>query len=141
MDYKYKGKTYDLRLNQDGKIECVEMGIVADTVDQVKDLIRQEMIVEKAAPKINVLFWTGDEPKQVCEGKTTGAVDRFQRVYVSWKNENGRNCREPKFFDAVYTDTPANRETMKKIIALQEKQFELQRQESELDDALVNFLG
>lgn len=139
MEYKYNGRTYQLRLNDKGNVECLDENITAATVEEVKQLIREANAKEKAAPRIKVLVlelprW-GEASLYECttSGKSSGS---FFGVLVSWKDEKGKPQREKKRLEDVYLDTPENRKVAFEIIALHNQIHKLEKQKNNLDDKL-----
>lgn len=139
MQYKYAGKTFDIELNDEGKIECAELGIVLDKVDEVKAEIRKQTEVEKKLPRIPVFFVDryGDDTKYLT-GETTGknasASSRWahvKEVWVTWKDER-KTHRQKMFSDRVYPATEENRQKLDKYVKLKGDEYEAANKAREL---------
>lgn len=136
-----KYRKYDISLNDDGKIECRELDIVGDTVDDVKKAIRATETVQAAKPKIKILHNDSTFSFGVIhytEGTTTGRVtsDKYERVWITYVNRKGQQKREKVSADFIVLDTPENREVISQIESLSQQNVDLESQISELRDKL-----
>ena len=127
MDYKYSGKEYRIEVNDDGKIECRELGIIGETVDAVKTSIRETVTKESKLPRVPVLFFDRWDGYDLVEG-TSNLKDAETRysggnsyIWVSWKDKKGKPDRAKLNTYGVYTDTPENRAIIAQYVELKKR--------------------
>lgn len=129
MEYKYGGKKFDIRLNDEGKIECRELGIVFDTVEEVKAEIRKQTEVEKKLPRTTVFFIDryGDNTKYLTGETTLKNANTARRwssikeVWVTWKDER-KTHRQKMYTDRVFLATDENRQKLDEYVRLKEQE-------------------
>lgn len=144
--YRYKGKAYEIGLNQAEKFECDcgDMEIERDTVAEVEAEIRRQVDAEKNVPQAVVLTfgeqrWGHDNYETYREGKArpinVGSI-RWPEYWVSWKDSKGRSERAKMAATKVYADTPENRATMDAVVINGKKINELENEQKKLIESL-----
>jgi len=124
MKYKYAGKEYALRLDDDGKIACSDLGTSYPTVEEAKAAIREQTEKEKSLPRVTVLFFNDRHYASFIEGTSTlkqAGESRYGgsgMIWVSCKDSRGKVERKKFFVSDVFKDTPENREKVNKIVSL-----------------------
>lgn len=147
MEYTTYGKMYTLVLNNDGKIECKELGIVGDGVEEVKAAIRSTIDKERSAPRIKILtFGDGFRKKDTIyfEGTTSGAKvgsSSYPQYWVSWKDERGKNQRGKMSGYYFFLDTEENRVILNRICDLRRSIENMEKEISDLNERLVRIGG
>lgn len=133
MDYIYKGKKYDLYLNEDGKIACTEddLDVAGETIEEVKGLIRAAVKAEGKAEKVDVLIrmYGG-----FVEGTTKFGVTG-NRIWVTYTRE-GKTHREVVWRDKVFVNSEDNKNKIARINELQEKCYALEQEIGSVEDSL-----
>lgn len=138
MEYKFSGKTYDIYLNDSGKIYSPDIDFTAETVDEVKAEIRKRAEKEKALPQVDVFFFGGRWNDHVLIfGKTRlKNVGRYSpEVWISYQ-EKGKTEREKKSASSVYVATEENKKIAAQISELRKNAKDLERQADDLEDTL-----
>lgn len=138
MEYKFSGKTYDIYLNDSGKIYSPDIDFTAETVDEVKAEIRKRAEKEKALPQVDVFFF-GDRWNDhvLTFGKTRlKNVGRFSpEVWVSYQKK-GKNEHERKTADSVYVATEDNKKIAAQIVEIRKNAKALEKQADDLEETL-----
>lgn len=140
MEYKYSGRTYSILLADDGLIECYDLGIKAPTAEDVKKAIREQVVKDKALPRINVFWFRKYGGRDLSTGTTSGknaGSRNWKELWVSGTDEDGDPVREKKDADGVYLDTPENRATLDKYLAIKEQAHKLEEEADNLKASLV----
>lgn len=139
MQYTYRSKTYDLYLDNTGKIVCRELDFEGSTAEEVQTLIRKHVDAERSGKKINVVFfgdrWDSRE-EEYFHGTTTGIMGDSSQAWISWK-EDGRNEREKRHAATIYLDIPENIAKMDEIVALYNQAEKLKEKADEIKGTLV----
>ena len=145
MQYKYKGKTYHLQLNDDGKITSYteEFGTIeGTTAEEVQAKIRKEFdAAHDSKKRIKILtfgehHWGGADETKYFEGQTTGIFDHSQ-TWVTWKDEDGDPQRAKMNTREFCLDTPDNRTRLDSIIEMRKEIERISDQVNILIDQLV----
>ena len=139
MNFKYKGKTYFLDLNAEGKVVNRELEIEGDTTAEVQAKIRKHVDAERSQKdKIKILTfgeWHGATETEYYEGTTTGIGDRWG-IWVSWR-EDGESRRAKMARHKFWLDTPENRAVLDKICEIRKRIQDLGEQENALSEQLT----
>jgi len=132
---KYQGQVIDL--NDDGKIECSELGIVGDTVDDVKKAIREATKKEAALPKIKIIYFGGwGNSGELKEGTTTAKAEIGSYGGTAYVWVTSGKKREKKSSREIYLDTPENRDIVTRYLELLDQAEKLNEQAGDLRDTL-----
>lgn len=129
---------HNIGLMEDGRLSCRELGLVTNTLEEMKAAIRERETKRTKLPKFDVWFksrW-GDQQYQL--GTTTGLGVGFRgtEVWVSWKGDRGDNEKKMINADSVYPDTPENRSVIEQINALYRNIRDLNKQIDALHEQL-----
>ena len=123
MEYKVYGRTYTLRLNESGKIECREPEIYGDTIEEVKAAIRAQADKAKKLPRIKILTFGGSifgrrsSAATYFEGTIAAThADRYGDHWVAWRDEEGKPQRSKMDKHSFWLDTPENRIKLDQIV-------------------------
>jgi len=144
--YTYKGRRYEIDLNQAEKFECDcdDMEIEKDTVAEVEAEIRRQVDAEKNVAQTTVLTfgetrWGQNNYLTYREGKArpinVGSM-RSPYYWVSWRDSKGRPERAKLDAAIVYADTPSNRSLMNGAVKLGQEIETLERKQKELIEGL-----
>lgn len=116
-------------LNENGKFWCIDLDITADSLDEIKKLIRETESKRAALPRIAAWSHPGWGRDNYVLGATTGVGvgHRLTQVWFTWK-EGTDNRRQQVWAEHVYPDTEENRAIIADITTLQERIKELESQ-------------
>lgn len=133
---EYHGQ--NIGLTADGRLACQALGIVADSLDEVKKLIRAREEKRKKLNKIDVWFKERYGSAAYIKGTTTalGVGYRGQDVWVTWRGYRG-NEKQMIGAEGVYIDTESNREIIDQINKLHQQIATFQKQIATLTEQLV----
>jgi hypothetical protein len=148
MNYTYAGKSYTLKLNDYGQIECPDLDLRGETVNIVKAKIREQEEREKSFPRVNILVIKeegyNNDPKLL---ELTSNLKEYGRgyyskfIWVSGKDDKGKVFREKISVSYVYADTPENREKIKQYLDLKKQANEFFDKAKEIKSDLICVLS
>lgn len=131
----YKG--HAIGLTDEGRIECAELGIVGDTLDEVKKAIRATETKVAKLPMVDVWFKYGyGNGYTLIQGKTNQKRVGWNNnyVWVSYKDDRGKNHREKVYVTNTFLDTSENRELIERLNYLA-------KSKSDLEDDIDEIMG
>jgi len=129
MSYTFKtyGREYIFRLEDDGFVHCSDLGLKAETVELLKPLVIDHVKIEKALPRIPVIFIEGrwDFVTSYAFGSASPKADRLGYRWVSYKyksqfDKEEKTKRQTMNSDRLFLDTPENREFIEQVVQLGE---------------------
>lgn len=142
--FKTQGREYSLSLESDGLLHANELGLSAETLPELQELVKARVKEEKSAPRIPVLIidnrWS--HVQEWTEGSASGKVANYHGYrWVSYKDREGKTKRQTFSKDRLFADTPENREKANKLLHLGRRIQELMKLSDELKDSMLTFEG
>lgn len=135
----------EIKLNAEGKFTCPEYGITRDTLQEVKDAIKERHVKREKLPKVDVIFQDSYNHGTWLRGTTTGAPVGYRdhEVWVTWPRETkryGRSSVERKqiYRTSCYPATPENEAVISQLKALTDQIEALQKSYNETKELLTS---
>ena len=146
MEYKYKGETYVINLNDEGKIEGEDINgklIVSDSPEDVKKQIRAAVKDIEEAETYSVLI--KEYGREIYSGTTKlkAVGGRYSRddVWVSYEGSNGKSKRRGINRIYLYLDNPHNLDIVKQIEAVDKEIEALEEKRRALSEDMLPFFA
>jgi hypothetical protein len=145
MAYYYStyGREYSFTLESDGLIHCKDLGLKADTIEELQAQVTEAVKAEKNAPRIPVII-LGDRWGYFQEstlGSASSKADRNGYRWVSYKTQEAHE-KQPKTKRQTFSDkylaldTPTNREIVSEMTHLGRRIAALQQEQKALREKL-----
>ena len=131
MEKKIEGKSFYFKLNDNGLIECSELGIIAETFSACFDLAKQKFSEIRKQTKINKGVVAILHSWRVLEQCTVGTEDG-DRIWIV--KGDGSRSKEEKNSIFVF-----DKSVLDEVESVRAKIKDLEKQEKEIKNRLVPF--